>query len=106
LLETSANKIKEVEFDRTKLLESSTRGTNKLREEARELRAQLATEHADREEVEGELSDLKQKSATARELPDAYDLLNQLKAKLPKSKVTHADMVKILEILEDTEGDE
>ena len=87
-------------------MESSTRGTNKLRDEARELRSQLATERADREEVETELADLQQKSATARELPDAFDLLNQLRAKLPKTKVKRADMVKILEILEDTEGDE
>ena len=100
MLETSANKIKEVESDRTKLLESSTRGTNKLRDEARELRAQLAIERADREEVETELADLRQKSATARELPDAYDLLNQLKAKLPKSKVTPAEVQAILDILE------
>ena len=100
LLETRANKIKEVESDRTKLLESSTRGTNKLRDEARELRAQLAIERADREEVETELADLRQKSATARELPDAYDLLNQLKAKLPKSKVTPAEVQAILYILE------
>ena len=99
-LEALKKELEEVKCDRTKLLESSTRGTNKLRGEARELRSQLATECADREEVEGELSDLKQKSATARELPDAYDLLNQLKAKLPKAKVTRVDIVKILEILE------
>ena len=115
MLETSANKIKEVESDRTKLLESSTRGTNKLREEARELRAQLATERADREEVEvqladreeklaaalTEISDLKQKSATAsQEFPEAADLLNRLRGRLPKSKITPAEVQAILDILE------
>lgn len=91
-----------LQADYAKLLESSTAVTNKLREELREVRSLLETERASREEVETELSDLKQKSATARELPDAYDLLNQLKAKLPKSKVTPADIQKILEILEET----
>ena len=51
-------------------------------------------------ELQTELSDLKQKSATARELPDAADLLNQLKAKRKKSSATLADVEKILEILE------
>ena len=46
------------------------------------------------------LSDLKQKSVTARDLPDAYDLLNQLKAKLPKSKATPADIEALLELLD------
>ena len=89
--------------DYAKLLESSTHITNKLRQDVQELRSQLATERTDREEIETELSDLKQNSATASEdLPDAYDLLNQLKAKLPKSKVTPGDIQKILEILEES----
>ena len=87
--------------DRAKLLESSTHITNKLRQELAEARSQLATERADREEVEVELSDLKQKSATAgKEFPDAADLLNQLKAKRKKSKTDLVDMEAILEILE------
>ena len=87
--------------DYAKLLESSTHITNKLRQEAQELRSQLATERADREEIETELSDLKQKSATAgKDFPDAADLLNQLKAKRKKSKTDLADMEAILEILE------
>ncbi|MEG4397378.1 hypothetical protein [Microcoleus sp. BROC3] len=83
------------------LLESSSVVTNKLRGEVQELRSQLATERADREEIEAELSDLKQKSATAgKDFPDAADLLNQLKAKRKKSKTDLADMEAILEILE------
>lgn len=90
--------------DYAKLLESSTAVTNKLREEVRELRSQLETERADREEVEAELSDLKQKSATAgKDLPDAADLLNQLKkAKGKKSSASLADVEAILEMIEES----
>ena len=67
----------------------------------RELQARLEVERADREEIEAELADLKQKSATAgKDLPDAADLLNQLKAKRKKSKTDLADMEAILDILE------
>jgi len=79
------------------------------------LRSQLATEHVDREEAEAqltdrdaeieklrsELADLKQKSATARkDLPEAADLLNQLKAKRKKSKTDLADIEAILAMIE------
>jgi chromosome segregation ATPase len=48
-----------------------------------------------------ELSDLKQKSVTAsKDLPEAADLLNQLKAKRKKSKSDLADLEVILEILD------
>ena len=83
------------------LLESSTRITNKLREEVREVRLQLERERADREKVEEELSGLKQKSATARELPDADYFLNKLRARL-KLKLTRSDAGKILEILKES----
>ena len=65
-----------------------------------ELRSQLETERADREKIEAELAELKQKSAAARELPEAADLLNQLKAARKKSSVTLADMEAILEMIE------
>jgi chromosome segregation ATPase len=82
--------------------------------EVTELRAQLDQERVGREEVEAqladreaelaavrsELADLKQKSATASGLPEAADLLNQLKSKRKKSKTDLADMETILEILE------
>jgi DNA repair exonuclease SbcCD ATPase subunit len=52
-------------------------------------------------QLEGELSDLKQKSAAAgKDLPEAADLLNQLKARRKKSKTDLADLEVILEILE------
>jgi flagellar biosynthesis chaperone FliJ len=78
------------------------------------LRSQLEQERADREKVEvqlaereeqmrqllSQLTDLKQKSVAASELPEAADLLNQLKAKRKKSKTDLADLEVILEILE------
>jgi len=65
------------------------------------LRSQLEAERADREEIEAELSELKQKSVAARkDLPEAADLLNQLKANRKKSKSDLADLEVILEILE------
>jgi len=87
--------------DYAQLLESSTVVANKLREEVQKLRSQLEQERADREKIEAKLSDLKQKSATASELPEAADLLNQLKGKRKKSKTDLADVVAILEILEE-----
>ena len=51
-------------------------------------------------ELQAELSELKQKSAAASELPEAADLLNQLKSKRKKSKTDLADLEAILEILE------
>jgi chromosome segregation ATPase len=65
------------------------------------LRSQLEQERADREEIEAELADLKQKSATAsKDLPEAADLLNQLKTRRKKSKADLTDLEIILEILE------
>jgi DNA repair exonuclease SbcCD ATPase subunit len=51
-------------------------------------------------ELQAQLSDLKQKSATAREFPEAAEILNQLKSKRKKSTTTLADLEAILEILE------
>jgi chromosome segregation ATPase len=52
-------------------------------------------------ELQTQLSDLKQKSATAgKDLPDAADLLNQLKTRRKKSKSDLTDLEVILEILE------
>jgi len=57
------------------------------------LRRQLA-------DLQAELSDLKQKSAAASELPEAADLLNQLKTRRKRSKADLTDLETILEILE------
>jgi chromosome segregation ATPase len=117
-----------LQADYAKLLESSTAVTNKLREEVQELRSQLATEKRSWDELREELDnseetcaelrgkladqekelaadlaevlDLKQKSATVGEFPDAADLLNQLKAKRKKSKIDLADVETLLDILE------
>jgi chromosome segregation ATPase len=52
-------------------------------------------------DLEQQLSDLKQKSAAAsKDLPEAADILNQLKSKRKKSKTDLADLEVILEILE------
>jgi chromosome segregation ATPase len=102
--------------DYAALLESSTVVTKKLREEVKELRSQLEAkkiswdklweELGDSEgacaELRLELAELKQKSATAsKDLPEAADLLNQLKTRRKKSKADLADLEVILEILED-----
>ncbi len=70
-----------------------------------ELRSQLETERADREEIEAELSEKKQNSAPAATLfekltPDAATILSQLRARRKKSKTDLADLETILEILE------
>jgi chromosome segregation ATPase len=83
------------------LLESSTAVTNKLRGEVQELRSQLEIGRADREEIETELTELKQKSAAiGKDLPETADVLNQLRAKRKNLKMDLADMKALLEILE------
>jgi hypothetical protein len=52
--------------------------------------------------LRSELSDLKQKSATAGEFPDVYDLLNRVKAEDSKSKLTPGDIKKIFRILKES----
>jgi predicted nucleic acid-binding Zn-ribbon protein len=93
--------------DYTALLESSTHVTNKLRQEVQELRSQLETERAEREEIERELSEKKQNSAPAATLsekltPDAATILSQLRAKRKKSPVSLTDIQAILEIMEES----
>jgi len=76
-----------------------------LQAEVIELRSQLETERASREEIETELSKLKQNSVPAATLsekltPDVATILSQLRAKRKKSKTDLADLEAILEILE------
>ena len=78
------------------------------------MRSQLEQERADREEVEVQLADrdveieklqseLKQKSATAgKDLPEAAELLNQLKTRRKKSKTDLGDVELILEMVEES----
>jgi chromosome segregation ATPase len=91
--------------DYAALLESSTHVTNKLRQEVQELRSQLETERADREEIEAELSELKQNFVPAATLsekltPDVATILSQLRTRRKKSKTDLPDLEAILEILE------
>jgi hypothetical protein len=79
--------------DYAKLLESRTHVTNKLRQELQELRSQLETERPDREEN-------KKSAPGEKDLPEAADLLNKLKAKRKKSKTDLADLEAILELLQ------
>ncbi|CAA9306110.1 hypothetical protein AVDCRST_MAG84-451 [uncultured Microcoleus sp.] len=72
-----------------------------------ELRSQVQTERASREEIEVELSKLKQNSAPAARLsnkstPDAATIFSQLRAKHKKSPVSLADIEAILEIMEES----
>ncbi len=78
---------------------------NSLQAQVAELRSQLETERADREQIEAEISELKQNSAPAATLsekltPDAATILSQLRARRKKSKTDLTDLEAILEILE------
>jgi septal ring factor EnvC (AmiA/AmiB activator) len=96
--ESLRQEVEELKADRARLLESSTDIIKKIRQE---FQSQLKTEHTAREQVEAELAELKQNSTTAnRNLPEAADLLNQLKAKRKKSTVSLADVETLLEIIE------
>ncbi len=76
-----------------------------LNQELASLREQLETERADREEIQAELSELKENSAPAaahsqKLTPDAATILSQLRARRKKTKTDLADLEAILEILE------
>jgi hypothetical protein len=69
------------------------------------MRSQLETERANREEIEAQLSELKQNSVPAATLPekltpDAATILSQLRVRRKKSKADLADLEVILDILE------
>jgi chromosome segregation ATPase len=73
---------------------------NSSQAQVAELRLQFQKEPASREKIETKLFDLKQKSATASELPEAADLLNQLKTRRKKSTASLTDIEVILEMIE------
>jgi len=64
-----------------------------LQTQVAELREQLAAERAEREEN-------KKSAPVEKNLPEAADLLNKLKAKRKKSKTDLADLEAILELLQ------
>jgi predicted RNase H-like nuclease (RuvC/YqgF family) len=81
--------------------------SKQFNQQVQDLRLQLETERADREEIEGELSELKQNFVPAATLsekltPDAATILSQLRAKRKKSPVSLADIEAILEIIEES----
>lgn len=98
-IETLEQQIEEARADYSKLLESSGQIKASREKELAEVRSQLKRERADREEIEVELSDLRKKSATVSELPEAADLLNHLKGRRKKSRADLADIEVILELL-------
>jgi peptidoglycan hydrolase CwlO-like protein len=78
---------------------------NSLQTQVAEMRSQLQKERADREEIDAELSELKQNSAPAARLSekltsDVATILSQLRTRRKKSKTDLADLEAILEILE------
>ncbi|MEG5031292.1 hypothetical protein QUB36_29710 [Microcoleus sp. AT8-B1] len=94
----------------TKLLESSSAIIHKSKEDLKILQTRLTQERVDREEVETELSDLKQKSATAGGFPDltekSGELLSLFKSLLPaKAKLPNGLVSKIRKILEGTQDE-
>lgn len=106
-------KIRQLEEQDRELLKLHERNGD-LGLEVQNLNEQVKKERTDREKAEGELSDLKQeceklqlensglkqKLATARQLPEAADLLNKLKAKRKKSRTDLVDVKAILEMIE------
>jgi chromosome segregation ATPase len=70
-----------------------------------ELRSQLDTEHADRTQIEAQLSQLQQTPAPAIDLSDkAGEVMNFFRTLLPKdTKLPKNTMTKLREILEATE---
>ena len=76
-----------------------------LKQEVQELRSQLETERTSREEIDAELSELKQNFAPAATVsekltPDAATILSQLRTQRKKSKTDLMDLEAILEILQ------
>jgi hypothetical protein len=101
---------KETDADFAKLQESSASVINNLREDLRVLQSRLAEERVERESLQKQLdngaeqnpaSANTQQPATELGLPEAADLLNQLKGRRKKSKVELADVTAILEFLEE-----
>lgn len=112
LMETVPSEIESFEQQlrsQSRRLEEQDQELLKLQERNRDLersvqnlREQLEKERASREEIEVEFSEKNQNSAPiAIELPEAADLLNQLKARRKKPSASLADLEKILEILEE-----
>ena len=81
--------LAEVRSENSELKKVCTNLRSELVEREKDLAVALAATLAENEKL-----------AAARKLPDAADLLNQLKAKRKKSKIDLADMEALIEILE------
>ncbi len=116
-LESLKQQLEEVKADRDKVFENSLTLKTKLERQVGELRSKLEREEADREELQKQFDELNKqyldkvfvveavrdkKSATAGELPEAADLLNQLKTRRKKSNASLADVELILEMIEES----
>jgi chromosome segregation ATPase len=118
-LETEKTRGEEIweELSDTEQALAEVRSENsELKKNCDELRSQLEQERADREKLQKEFNELNErhlarvfvaealqneKSATAsKDLPEAAEILNQLKSKRKKSKADLADLEVVLEILE------
>ena len=87
--------------DYDQLLVSSSATIDNQRKVVELLQSRLREERAEREKLEAQLAEPKQSPATALELPEPADLLNQLKALHPKSKATLGDVKVLVEIIEE-----
>jgi chromosome segregation ATPase len=118
-LETEKTRVEEIweELSDTEQALAEVRSENsELKKTCADLRSQLERERADREELQKDFDELNEKYiseaflaealqnknsvAASKDLPEAADILNQLKAKRKKSKADLADLEVILEILE------
>lgn len=100
------SKSRQLEEQDTELLKLHERNGD-LGLEVQNLKEELGKERAERQEIEAQLSELKQNSAPAaiassdKTLPDAAKLLSQLRGKRKKSKVELADVEVLLGLLGD-----
>jgi chromosome segregation ATPase len=118
-LETEKTRGEEIweELSDTEQALAEVRSENSdLKKTCAELRSQFEQERADREKLQKEFNELNERHlarvfvaealqheksvAASKDLPEAADLLNQLKSKRKKSKTDLADLEAILEILE------
>ncbi|EGK83440.1 hypothetical protein MicvaDRAFT_0012 [Microcoleus vaginatus FGP-2] len=98
------SKSRQLEEQDTELLKLHERNGD-LGLEVQNLKEELEKERADRDEIQAQLSELKQNSAPAattsfdKTLPDAAQLLSQLRGKRKKSKVDLGDIETLLGLL-------
>ena len=102
-LQTEKTRVEEIwdEMEDSEETLTEVRAENsELEKTCGELRSELVDREKELAAAQTENSELEQKLAAARKLPDAADLLNQLKTKRKKSKTDLGDVETLLEILE------